>query len=145
MIEIDKQVCSLDLAKRLKKLGVKFRPVLFWDRPGIFLPGFSNEKEEDGYEVVLLTRDVSKEEAEYIYAAYSVGELGEMLPEFIATYKAACRNENEKWRLLSHSGTDEYNLNIENISQFSASTEADCRAKVLIYLIENGYVRVEYL
>jgi hypothetical protein len=71
-MKLENQVCSLDLAKRLKKLGVKQESLFWWSahtEPATLWNEWSLEKQEG-------SPDTS-------YAAFTVAELGEMLPDYI--------------------------------------------------------------
>lgn len=75
---------------------------------------------------------------EYTMSAFTVAELGEMLPiEFISQRRPhdSIGAGEHRW----HAGQygEDY--------AFSADTEADARAKMLIYLIENGLVLADHL
>lgn len=67
-MELEKQVCSLELAKKLKELGVKQESLFVWDikRKNLF---YTKNNYPDG-NIELLEQCV----------AFSVAELGEMFP-----------------------------------------------------------------
>jgi len=76
MIPLEKQVCSLDLAKRLKELGVKQESVWAWyettdrdDKPRL-------NRFDEHCTVCTLPQQQWEEK----YSAFTVAELGEMLP-----------------------------------------------------------------
>jgi hypothetical protein len=136
---LEKQVCSLDLAKRLKELGVKQESEYEWEqersdgkaylktsgirgcrRCGAIINGFPRPR-------------ITVEH----YAAFSVAELGELLPyeikrseqgqdrTLILTIKHQCViSYKEKW-------------NYRETPECKGRTEADARAKMLIYLLDN--------
>jgi hypothetical protein len=121
-MKLEQQVASLDLAKRLKELGVKQESHFYWRKL----------TEDDGWEVWDSTGLYGK-----TCSAFTVAELGEMLPKGYAVFSV-----NLDWPLYKpgmewccESGDLERN-------QF-APTEADARAKMLIYLIENGLVKTD--
>jgi len=62
--------------------------------------------------------------------AYSVGEVGEMLPPLCGTM---------------FDGTDWCCLDAESVVSVYSDNEADARAQMLIWLIENGHVKAEEL
>jgi len=71
---MEKYVCSFKLAKKLKELGVKQESHYFW--------------QETGSSLLLVTKyaagccqEVQKTLTINYYSAYTVAELGEMLPE----------------------------------------------------------------
>ena len=122
---LESQVCSLELAKRLKELGVKQESVHYWCDPsdgnkrGI---GFIRDNHV-GYKVYC--------------SAFTVAELGEMLPIGAESYKTDPRlavHKNGKWQ------TNVYvNTLVNRVREF-ADTEADARAKTLVYLLENKLI-----
>lgn len=126
-MNLEQQVCSLELAKKLKELGVKQESLFWWRHddvdgwwPGHWegLPG-----------------------AEHC-SAFTVAELGEMLPK-----------EENLVTMFFENGRCQICLqgNVENNDgiatrwgaagqSIEADTEADARAKMLIYLIENKLI-----
>ena len=66
---LDKQVCSLDLAKRLKELGVKQKSHFFWCRLG------SGDRITDNTNLSATTH------YKHWHSAFTVAELGEMFGE----------------------------------------------------------------
>jgi hypothetical protein len=131
-MKIEDQVVSLELAKRLKKLGVKQHGLFSWqiDDNKIahlnlsFMGGLNDEE----------------------YSAYAVAELGEMLPDTIIA-DSCCANlfiakgtrEIGKWT-ISYS-----TYHSQTIPVFTEENEANVRALLLIHLLENGYVKAEDL
>lgn len=125
-MELTKQVVSLELAKKLKELGVP-QESLFW-HCHITYPKlkkkihFFRSKEE---------RRIQKGgPVEIICSAFTVAELGDLLPdEFISTVR-----ENKKYHIHGH-----YSANRESMT-YPSDTEADARAKMLIYLLTNKLI-----
>ena len=81
MIPLEKQVCSLELAQRLKELGVKQESLWAWyettdrdDTPRL-------NRFDEHCTVCTLPKQAWEEK----YAAFTVSELGEMLPESYIT------------------------------------------------------------
>ena len=129
-MKLEDQVVSLDLAKKLKELGVKQESEFYWaiiatmggKEPRIFF-GYPPEEmpNEDG---------VSCEAT-----AFTVAELGEMLPISYQT----CKTATKKWlafQSVDFKGACENKDFMETLS----ATEADARAKMLIHLIEQKLV-----
>jgi hypothetical protein len=119
-MEIEDQVCSLRLAKKLKELGVK-QDSLFYH--------CLNVKTFSSYDIQhhLIAIIPSGEEH---YSAFTVAELGEMLPDCFES----CRRYKNDW---SYSTLDKDN----DINHHSfGETEADSRARMLIYLVENKLI-----
>jgi hypothetical protein len=135
-MELEKQVCSLELAKRLKELGVKQESQYEW-----LLPPY------EGLDFV-----GGKNRTHNVAAAFTVAELGEMLPVrlFIEGMKVHENGYTEfqtkklhgSWKCLylnsvgasySNEAADLYDG-----TTVTADTEADARAKMLVYLTENN-------
>jgi hypothetical protein len=127
-MELQKQVCSLELAKRLKKLGLKQESIFYWDFYHVSFFG-------DWPRIISRNdrADRPAADADRMYAAFTVAELGEMLPaynwQYPYTFKMSSQTE---WSSVWLSAK---NQRIEK--QFTANTEADARAKMLVYLLEN--------
>jgi hypothetical protein len=115
MIPLEKQVCSLDLAKRLKELGVKQESLFYWH--------IDSMKEFDPrVKMGLPSGDV----ATYGISAFTVAELGERLPKEAVSswrYFPDGTDAPEGWRWKCYYQDDD-------IARVWADTEADCRAKM---------------
>ena len=109
MIPLKKQVTSLEISKKLNTLGVIEKSYWCWKK-------MKSNKARDDY--FLSSWDMEKRDLH----AYTVAELGEMLPEYVTSEKTP---EGE---YFVRSEDAVYNT-LEN-------NEADARAKMLIYLIE---------
>lgn len=118
-MEIEKQVCSLEQAKRLKELGVKQESLFYW---------YENyDKPCDAY-VVSRTKEAS---------AYTVAELGEMLPSGYDTMRISNVVE-----FTQHYGWFGYDLEGEHFpSETLYPTEAQARAAMLIHLLETKTIK----
>lgn len=131
-MELEDQVCSLDLSKKLKALGVKQESLFYWSDNSygdaiLWAPSLNDTEP--------LAGDVS---------AFTAAELGEMLPAVIL-------KDDALWTLICTKGTPNYCVkyqigatnNEEFILRFHGETEADARAKVLIFLIENNLLTLK--
>lgn len=120
-MELKDQVCSLELAKRLKELGVKKNSLFYWDSHCI-----EELKTQGNYGI---TSDGE-------YSAFTVAELGEMLPDEYLTI----RFSDKKYTATTATMIANY-----TVMEFyeEDNTEADARAKMLIFLLENNYVKLE--
>lgn len=131
-MQLHSQLTSLPLSKRLKELGVN-KPTLFYyvhNDPISKLDGsflvidykwslwFANVYEPEDLEAV-----------EH-YSAFSVAELGEMLPGTHYPFKIG--QGRFIWLREKHDDPKSY-----------ASTEADARALSLIHLIENKLITIK--
>ena len=114
-MKLEDQVVSLELSQKLKELGVKQEGLFHWARniknefKLFYLFNFQPQKEE--------------------YIAFTVAELGVMLPEMCPTYRIT--------------GTADWSCVLEggHHDKFQrAYTEANARATMLIYLIEQKIV-----
>lgn len=123
-MNIEQQVCSLELAKRLKELGVKQESLFYWFR-NIGLRFYPAQKET-----------IKHFNLKYSTSAYTVAELGEMLPVKINEYdlfiKKFCYDNKVEWSIG-------YNGN-HILCSCNTDTEANARAKMLIYLLENKLI-----
>jgi hypothetical protein len=132
-MKLEDQVCSLDLAKRLKELGVKQESFAFW-------------RDLEGHQMLLYCPDCSGKISSD-YAAFTVAELGEMLPLRIDARSKKDGRKHVAYYLDYQAGgfllRYSYHLDTRQVlAGVSADTEADARAKMLIYLIENKLITV---
>jgi hypothetical protein len=128
-MKLEDQVCSLDLAKRLYDIfSVNQKDVAFYwieDRrkqaraDGTYKPRLICSKEARR----ILSSKV------YSWAAFTVAELGEMLP---------AKHIPKKYEVASGVGYRWGNSHPRNGD--SSIKEADARAKMLIYLLENKLI-----
>lgn len=146
---LEKQVCSLELAKRLKELGVPQVTSLFtWVK--------SLEEDEDckgDYKVIILGNAGFKnyyaagrdnKEIGEMFAAFTVAELGKILP--LTINKVGLPITGMPWRLCCERYPDSQDWvcsyrsgKLTTSDQWSLS-EADARAKMIIYLLENKLI-----
>ena len=124
-MKLENQVCSLELSKQLKSLGVKQDSLFFWIREKLKLVTDINYP-PSGKE--LFYNEGFVNDMTVCYSAFTVAELGEMLPIYCTIQRTAT-----SW-LGSY--TDEMNCHIKK-----DDTEANARAKMLIYLIKQGLVK----
>lgn len=133
-MKLDDQVCSLECAKRLKELGVK-QESLFYHYNEPYYYGKKCEEEnwcigtKEKLEDALNLREGP-------YSAFTVAELGEMLPYFFENVRQAIRYE----KCPSKSGFEwviSHSKNYNNTFCISEQTEVNARAKMIIYLLEN--------
>lgn len=118
-MKLEDQVVSLDLAKKLKELGVKQESEFCY-----FQNDWGCEHGEYKWD---LNRCYGKLPSEDCVSAFTVAELGEMLPNTHFNFY-----KNADGYLFSHS--------IKGASVTDPS-EANARAKMLIHLIEQGIVK----
>jgi hypothetical protein len=118
-MKIEKQVCSLEVAKKLHELGLEQKSLFYWLN-GDIVQGYG------------ICAKISK-----VYSAFTVAELGEMLPASILEFY---HFETSKYiaqdYFFRYSG-GYYNLEGYTKIEFIDKNEANLRAKILIYLLEN--------
>lgn len=120
-MKIEDQVVSLELSKKLKELKLPQESLWWW-----FRNIHKVVKEQDEW-VLSLSGSKNIEH----YSAFSCAELGEMLPkDYMEYYKG------NKW-IATLGVSSKVNGDTQ------ADTEADSRAKMLIYLIENKLMEVK--
>jgi hypothetical protein len=136
-MKLEQQVVSLELSKRLRELGVKQDSVCYW-REFQLNGEFDNQILWD-VDTELSYRSTISNVLQSV-AAFTVAELGEMLPNEVEI------NETSYW-LGIHRGLRDvwiigYRENGTNGLSFpnEAETEADARAKMLVYLLERGLI-----
>lgn len=118
-MKLEDQVCSLELSKKLKYLGVKQESLWYWKG------GFLRSDESIGEQY---------KDRDDCYSAFTVAELGEMLPKTIEKdfglhFLEIQRDYENKWRF-------QYGINT-HFTSLENDTEANARAKMLVYLLEN--------
>lgn len=113
-MKIDDQVCPFLHAKRLKELGVMQKSLHYHTQNTIVTPGTIQGK-----------TDIENREH---FAAFTVAELGVALPHSIDGAGLAMEN-----------GEDMMYVSYPPIKTTFGKTEAQARANMLIWLIENKY------
>lgn len=138
-MKLEQQVCSLELAKQLKKLGVPQKGYFNW---------WQRIREDgDGWEWYVRTGGVIGESC---YCAFTVAELGEILPKKISEdgrdYKLAVgfRETGEIFRPYCeywnpYEGKRDFRIGDGRTSD----TEADARTTMLTYLLENKLITLQ--
>jgi hypothetical protein len=125
-MELSQQVCSLELSKRLKELGVKQESYVYW------IMNWDSDYPEEGHWWSLAQKHELITGREQ-YSAFTVAELGEMLKDiddftsFIDSTGAECQASKDRYDGGFYFKKE-------------ATTEADARAKMLIYLLENNLI-----
>jgi hypothetical protein len=135
MMPLEQQVCALEYSKRFKELGVRQESIFFWD---VHSP--------TAYAVTFVPYSCPGLER---YSAFTVAELGEMLPKKIDKYVLTISYEPDytdpdNVRSRWHS----YYFLEEAQDRFLVCIEdrlADSMAQLLDKTIENGNVKAEDL
>lgn len=122
-MNLEDQVVSLDLAKKLKELGFEHESLFYWVM-------FSSESGGNGN--YFLVDKKERESGDYIFpvSAYTVAELGKMLPGNIHQHSMFVDRFHDKW-LIGYSYVYDDDKPFMN-------TEADAKAELLIYLKTNN-------
>lgn len=144
---IQNHVTSLELSQKLKELGVPQRSSFWWivtaEEPLLVFKTDVGSYLENGGAV-----NHSYLEPRSICSAFLSSELGEMLPEVINGCVIDTRRCNGSW-YIRYEGAITRNIKIpmgaKNSIGDKNEKEADCRAKMLQYLIENKLIQVESL
>jgi hypothetical protein len=134
-MRLEEQVVSLELAKRLKELGVRQESVLYWCDQDPWTLRMWNEHPVN-----------TPMKPRVCVAAFTVAELGEMLPAEIGDaslglYKATGDEPFYKagtWE-ISCSPSQERSIALAYIN-----TEAGARAKLLIHLLEKELIALPH-
>lgn len=127
MLPIEEQVTNLELSKKLKELGVPQESLYIW-----FFGGIKRKAR-----VVLDKMITNSDFNNWKCSAFTVAELGEMLPEDYCSVKQIDKGDFY-WMC------DKYeNINKTVEWRAEADTEADTRAKMLIHLLENNLLKLD--
>lgn len=123
-MNLESQVCSLELSKRLKELGVKQKSLFYWIRVE------TENKNIDGFGLTYIINIFKPiQNFKEIYSAFTVSELGEILPDNCYTQKN-CARITVDW--ICHHIIDDDQEDI-----WIGESEADARAKMLVYILKN--------
>jgi hypothetical protein len=135
------QVCSFELSERLKELGVEQESYFYWlndclDNWIIFHAENDNCNQHSGPGDITFL-NIKKRENK-AYSAFTVAELGEMLMPFNIVTSKHKKGKKMIWNIYIQ---DMY-MRIHKTYQPShaGETEADARAKLLIYLLEKKLI-----
>lgn len=128
-MNLESQVCSLASAKRLKKLGAKQESLFFWCEP------WPNATDQTIH--VNTYHYATEANARFRYSAYTVAELGEMLPIYVYSKRffdeEPTYEKEKRWGCLR---PEQGMFTPECLKDWCSDTEAEARAKMLIYLLE---------
>ncbi len=133
-MKLEDQVCSLELAKKLKELGVKQGSAFWW------------LEYHDGWKLQTTEMNAPKGNPHWL-PAFAVAELGEMLPWQLIV--GAHRYELDLFKngevpahwSVGYTTKDEEIYSVLGMNYQFSETEADARANMLIYLLENSLVK----
>jgi hypothetical protein len=146
-MKLEDQVTSLELSKKLKELGVVQRSVFFWHTSPI----------KPGLQVLshaINVGDIHECAMSNEFSAFTVAELGEMLPRELTHVEKGYKrdyeitlkfgtNMRECWYEDDQGGYCPCNCGDYYSQTYfgdEANTEVDARAKMLVYLKENKLI-----
>lgn len=128
-MKVHDQVASQPLSKKLAELGVPQESYFYWG--GFENPLTRHFKADDvpeDYWMLLNPREKSKFGHDWHYSAFTVAELGEILPTMCVSFRAWDKIYGEENWIIQLGLSDE---------SLMGNSEANARAKMLIHLIEN--------
>lgn len=134
-MKLENQVVSLEIAKKLKELGLKQESLFHWE----VFDGPINSPE-----IVTKTYPKTVQNNMDYFSAFTVAELGEMLPISIDGALLDTRKANG-WYIRYKRDND---VIVPSGGKYAEApfigewqeTEADARGKMLIYLLENKLI-----
>ena len=130
-MKLEHQVISLELAKRLKALGVP-------QKGHCLFAHYLNAGQP--VDAIVDATMYSEQDADYwdakLIAAFTVAELGEMLPDLYYSLRHA---GDKKWACNLYMGARKDGAEYPNMH---GDTEAEARGLMLAYLIENNLMSV---
>lgn len=112
-MELKNQVCSLEISKKLKELGIDQVSAFYWSANGSLFLG------EEDHPPMKLPH----------ISAFTVAELGEMLPYSTKTWSFENHSKERNWAGTTPKLDEAFGM---------YDTEANARGKMLIYLKENN-------
>lgn len=127
-----KIVCSLELSKRLKELGVKQESYFYWWQCEEYYCSDEKCKYRHG--------GIETSEADNLenYSAFTASELGELLPiKLNEKYLLQRRCARNGWWIYYSNCNKEDDKNA-----YWSANEANARAKMLIHLLENNLMEL---
>lgn len=135
-MRIESQVCSLEQAKKLVELGITGKSWLQWMAP-------------DEYNVAAYVLVAGNGSAGTRYPAFTVAELGRMLPDGSDLLGVPTKvAQFDSFRHVAHAAPGwscgaelSRNKGVWRVQR--AETEAQARAAMLIYLLENNHITPE--
>jgi hypothetical protein len=128
-MDLSKQVCSIENARILKNIGISINSAVLYVDGKLAIPDGDSPKlyiryDDKEYHGILFKDEVLN--------AYSSAELGEMLPP----NKPFTHKDGNMWCCS-------YGVDFPRCRAEFALTEADARAQLLMYLIENELITIE--
>jgi len=148
-MKLEDLVCSQEPSLRLKELGVKQESLWWWevmpDGNGILLSEIDCLKQKINVESAKQATDKYNQvygNQTIFCSAFTVAELGELLPEEIMYQSSSNHLKLYEYRLSGSWGVDYGDRIDATVYRFFDKKHADARAKMLIYLIEKGLIKI---
>ena len=137
-MKLEDQVVSLELAKKLKEIGVKQESYFSWQ-------SLTNEKWHIGH--THANHLYEKKGRNEFYSAFTACELGEMLPSSIESYGLEIYSTSSLLNGGKFGGNNLWHIRYadkvnELFERKCGIKECDARAEMFIYLIENKLIEV---
>jgi hypothetical protein len=137
-MQLENQVITLEQAKRLKELGITALATFYFVEnygliPRMIYDGYGGYEENE-----TVTNALDGIYKNYCYPAFTVAELGVMLPSEVRTGSGGYGGLVYVFNPLGN--------RLDNCEDFNYSdytSEAEARGSMLIYLLENNLITVE--
>ena len=131
-MKLENQVCSLELAKKLKELEVKQNSLFYW------IDVFENmEGNEECWQIHHISWLEKEKESYHVTSAFTCGELGEMLPNSIDKFVMVIMKMNKGTWVCGY-----YKDLKEMFYEVGDKILVNAMALMLIWLIENKMMEV---
>jgi hypothetical protein len=129
-MNLESQVCSLELSKKLKSLGVKQDSYFDW---------YDNDT---GFVYLRDRQWLPERTGDVPISAFTVFELGEIIPQKIEyegseIIYASIKTISNEWQ------STYYHEEGESLLLFTDKNESNSRAQMLIYLLENNLMELK--
>lgn len=141
-MELESQCCSLDLAKRLKELGVKQESLCSWKPHRQQLPTMTEAERLGTYWTLFNDPPIQQD-----YSAFTVAELGDLISEYCNEWAQGWNDSGCFWQfqygergcgnMLEGFGEKFSALDVDDENS-NTSSEANARAALLIHILESN-------
>lgn len=137
MKKLNHIVADLEYCKEIEKLGVKQKSLFYWSMAGQTPRVIHFEYEEKRVNDYYTDSTLDTVHKRTYYSAWTASELGEMLPYHYIVFGKLQFGEG-----YSCSISPSRNAKPEETVYKFGKTEADARAKMLIYLLKNNIISI---